>query len=471
MNPSVTGDGGKGIARKAEAGLSAALAHAPYLAEGSSAEERENRGPDSSPLDLGQGREIRTRIVQRVDDPSPNNANAQALDDLANGAEGIAIVFEGAPNAFGNGLPVSQEALAAALSDIPLTRTHIRLDVHPQSRASVDWLVQILASRRVSPDRLDISFGIDPAALFAGTGRLRMSIEAMHASMPQSLAHFFALGVPGILLEADGRVFHNAGASDVQELAIMLASAMSYLRMFEEARQPVLYAAAHVGFATSLDQNQSRSIAKIRALRRLWARVLESYSVPSAEPVIHAETSYRMMTSRAMETNLARGALAGLAAMEAGVSTFSPLPHTLPGGLPDMQARRLSRNTLLVLAAEGNLAPIDAGLGGEMEAFVSFLCDSAWDELQAIEDEGGILRSIAAGHIQGRIAETRRTHADRLREGRMPIVGTTLHPSAESGRRHGRVIGASAGAEDGIMFCESLPAIRFEDLLEEAASN
>ena len=94
--------------------------------------------------------------------------------------------------------------------------------------------------------------GIDPAAIFAGNGSLRMSIEAMHASMPQSLAHFFALGVPGILLEADGRVFHNAGATDTQELGIMLASALAYLRMFEEARQPVLYAAAHVGFATSL---------------------------------------------------------------------------------------------------------------------------------------------------------------------------------------------------------------------------
>jgi methylmalonyl-CoA mutase len=467
MNPSMIGEsGGRDVAR--QAGLSAiALARTPRPSEGSAGGRLPDPGSDELGLSLAPRREIQTKIVQRVDDPSPQRANAQALDDLANGADGLAIVFDGAPNAFGHGLPVSQKALATALNDVPLTRTHIRLDVHPQSRASVDWLVQILGARRVSPDKLDISFGIDPAALFAGTGRLRMSIEAMHASMPQSLAHFFALGVPGILLEADGRVFHNAGATDAQELGIMVASALSYLRMFEGARQPVLYASAHVGFATSLDQDHCRSIAKLRALRRLWARVLENYSVPPAEPVIHAETSYRMMTSRAPETNLARGTLAAMAAFEAGVSTFSPLPHTLPLGLPDAHARRLSRDALLVLAAEGNLAPVNGGAGGNLEAFVSSLCDRAWDELQVIEDEGGILKSVSDGHVQARIAASRRLEAERLREGLVPIVGTTLHPSAENGRKPKASTPAAASTEEGLIVCESLPAIRLEDLLED----
>ena len=91
--------------------------------------------------------------------------------------------------------------------------------------------------------------------------------------MPQSLAHFFALGLPGILLEGDGRVFHNAGATEAQELGIALASAVSHLRMFEEARQPLVYAAPHIGFSIAVDQDQFLSIAKLRALRMLWARV------------------------------------------------------------------------------------------------------------------------------------------------------------------------------------------------------
>ena len=471
MNPSGVGEGGGNIGRQAPASLAATLARNPLFRERSSDDRRPDQASDEMRTRSMPRREARTKIVQRVDDPSPERANAQALDDLENGAEGLAIVFDGALNAFGNGLPVSQEALTTALADVPLTRTHIRLDAHPQSRASVDWLVQLLAARRISPDRLDISFGIDPAALFAGTGRLRMSIEAMHASMPQSLAHFFALGVPGILLEADGRVFHNAGATDAQELGIMLASAVSYLRMFEGARQPVLYAAAHVGFSTSLDQDHSRSVAKLRALQILWARVLESYGVPAADPVIHAEASYRMLTSRAPETNLARCALSAAAALEGGASTFCSLPHTLPLGLPDAHSRRMSRDTLLVLAAEGNLASADDGPGSGLEELIASLCDSAWNELQDIEDEGGILKSISNGRIQARIAEARRIEAERLREGSVPIVGTTLYPSKENGRKARPPSRPSAASEDGIIFCESLPAIRLEELMEENTGN
>ena len=468
MNPSIAGDtSGKHIVRQAS--LSATLTRAPMTMDGPTGEPLPGAGSDMPLASPASRREIPTRIVQRVDDPSPDRANSQALDDLANGAGGLAIVFDGAPNAFGYGLPVSQEALAIALDGVPLTRTHLRLDVHPQSRASVDWLVQLLGARRISPERLDISFGIDPAALFAGTGRLRMSIEAMYASMPQSLAHFFALGVPGILLEADGRVFHNAGATDAQELGIMLASAIGYLRMFEEARQPVLYAAAHIGFATSLDQDHSRSVAKLRALRALWGRVLESYSVPPAEPVVHVEASYRTMTSRAPETNLARNALAAMAAFEEGVATFSPLPHTLALDLPDAHARRMSRDTLLVLAAEGNLAPLDASGHGHVQALVSALCERAWDELQTSEAEGGILKSISEGRIQARIADSREMQAMSLREGLVPIVGTTLHPSEHNGYKPRPQTPEASPAEDGTILCESLPAVRLEELLEESA--
>ena len=208
-------------------------------------------------------------VVQRVDDPDPARANAQALDDIANGATGLAIVFEGAPNAFGYGLPATEEALERALDGISFASTHIRIDVHPNGRGSLDWLMQLIGKQRTPPAKLSFALGIDPAALFGGTGRLRMSIEALQASMPQSLAHFFALGVPGVLIEADGRVYHNAGATEAQELGAMLATAVAHLRMFEEARQPLVYAAPHIGFALSVDQNQLIGMAKLRALRKL----------------------------------------------------------------------------------------------------------------------------------------------------------------------------------------------------------
>ncbi|MGO4837868.1 methylmalonyl-CoA mutase, partial [Rhizobiaceae sp. 2RAB30] len=80
----------------------------------------------------------RWTLTQRVDDPDPARANRQAQDDVAQGATGLSLVFEGAPNAFGYGLPANPEALAKTLEGIDISRTHLRVDVHPMSRASID---------------------------------------------------------------------------------------------------------------------------------------------------------------------------------------------------------------------------------------------------------------------------------------------------------------------------------------------
>ena len=212
-------------------------------------------------------------IVQRIDDPDPVRANRQLLEDLENGATGIALVFEGAPNAFGYGLPSTREAVDKVLYGVHLDMIHLRMDVHPKSRACADWFVDYMRPRDVNPKTLSFSLGIDPAATLAGTGRLRMTLAALKASLPQSLSGFFSSDLPGIVLEADGRVYHNAGATEAQELGAVLSIAAGHFRLFEEARQPIVYAAPHIGFALAVDQDQFLSIAKVRALRRLWAQL------------------------------------------------------------------------------------------------------------------------------------------------------------------------------------------------------
>lgn len=421
------------------------------------------RSPTARPLLRGEP-DSALLITQRLDDPDPARANQQALEDIAQGATGLALVFEGAPNAFGYGLPANPKALATVLDGIALDRTHLRIDVHPQSRVSVDWLVALLTKKRVDPSKLSLSFGIDPAAIFAGTGRLRMSIEALQASMPQSLAHFFALGVPGVLLEADGRVFHNAGATEAQELGIMLASAVSHLRMFEEARQPLVYAAPHIGFALSVDQDQFLSMAKIRAMRQLWNRAQEACSITPSSATIHAETSYRMMTKLDPETNILRTTIAAFAAVTGGADSITILPYSVAHGLPDGFARRVARNTLLVAAGESHIdfvADPAAGSGG-IEALTSALCEAAWAEFQAIEAEGGVMRSLASGKLQERIVTARNARAEAYGSGERTIVGTTLYPLKTERPVATLPAAMPSLPEEGTVFCERLPAQRID---------
>jgi methylmalonyl-CoA mutase len=409
-------------------------------------------------------------ILQRVDDPDPARANKQVREDLENGARGLSLVFAGAPNAFGYGLPSTPEALAAALDGVMLNNLHLRIDVHPQSRASIDWLAELLSERRADPSRMTLSFGIDPSALFAGTGRLRMSIEALEASMPQSLAGFFAIGLPGVLLEADGRVFHNAGASEAQELGVVLSSAVSHLRMFEEARQPLVYAAPHIGFALAVDQDQIVSIAKIRALRRLWARVLEACSIEAVPTAVHAETSYRMMTHKDPETNILRSTIATFAAAVGGADSISVLPHTITHGLPDGFARRLARNTQIVLANESHIGFVTDPVAGSgaVEALTEALCEKGWEEFKRIEAEGGVLRSLAAGHIQERLRTMRERRAERYRSGERAIIGTTLYQLETERPVNTIATEPAAVPSEGAVFCEHLAATRIDQVLGPA---
>ncbi|MBS9719847.1 methylmalonyl-CoA mutase subunit beta [Tianweitania sp. BSSL-BM11] len=409
-------------------------------------------------------------IVQRIDDVDPARANKQALDDIAQGATGLALVFEGAPNAFGYGLPATPDALATALAGIPLNKIHLRIDVHPQSRMSVDWLVEHLTRNSVDPAKLDIALGLDPAAIFGGTGRLRMSIEALAASMPPSLAHFFDMGIPAILIEADGRVYHNAGASEAQELGAMLAAAVSHLRMIEANRQPLQHTVPYLGFALSVDQDQLLSIAKIRALRQLWTRVQELAKVAPRPAKIHAETSYRMMAFKDCETNILRTTIASFAAAVGGADSLSVLPHTITHGLPENFARRIARNTQLILAGESKLDfVVDPAAGsGVIEALTDQLCQAAWTEFQRIEAEGGILQSLKNNQLQARIRETAVKRGEDIRGGKRDVIGTTLYPAKVE--RPVEVIRADTrpAPTDGAVFCDQLSPLFLDRVAGEA---
>lgn len=408
-------------------------------------------------------------ILQRIDDVDPRRANHQAQEDLAGGAAGLAIVFEGAPNAFGYGLPARPESLAAVLHNIQLNRIHLRIDMHPASRASVDWLIELAKRKRVDPARLSVSFGIDPAALFAGSGHLRMSVAALQASMPPSLGHFFGLGIPAVLLEADGRVIHNAGGSEAQELGVMLSAAVSYLRMFIEARQPLVYAAPHIGFSLSVDHDQFISVAKIKALRRLWAKVQEICNIPQMAPKIHAETSYRMMSSRSVETNIVRATLAASAAAGSGADTVSVLPHTLPHGLPDSHARRVARDLQLVIADETHLSSLadPAASTEDLDILVASLCDAGWEEFRRIQEEGGLLTSLAAGFVQQRVFQAREQRMLALRKGSFSIIGTTIDPSEDEPAPAILEATPRPAVSEGVARCDRLAPIRLDELLPQ----
>lgn len=379
------------------------------------------RGRDDAPLIARADAARSWRIAQRIDDPEIPRASEQAREDCANGADCVVLVTEGTAGAYGFGLPSTAAALGRVLDGLG-PETAIRLEASAMAaRGLADALSKTSASRTVH-------FGIDPvsAAASAAQGfeldaRLRAIVEP-----------FFSFA--GTVLKADGRIAHNAGATEAQELAFVLAAVTGYLRAGEKGGMAPEAVFAATALGVSVDQSQFLSITKLRALRLLHARLQAAcgVSVPQAADV-HAETSFRMLARLDAETNILRNTVAAFAAGVGGADSISILPHTLSRGLPDAFARRIARNTQVILIHESHLdhvADPSSGSGG-IEALTEALAEAAWAEFQSIEAEGGIMASLAAGALQGRIASARAARAEAIASSAIPVVGTTIFQAKE----------------------------------------
>jgi methylmalonyl-CoA mutase len=162
-------------------------------------------------------------------------------------------------------------------------------------------------------------------------------------------------------------------------------------------------------FRLAADADQLLTIAKFRALRTLWARVEEGCGLAPAPAFIAAETAWRMMTRNDPQVNILRSTIATFAAAIGGADAITVLPFTAAWGLPDAFARRIARNTQLILTEEAGVARVadpTAGTGWS-EQLTSELCRAAWALFQEIEAIGGAPAALEQGLIQSKIATAR----------------------------------------------------------------
>jgi methylmalonyl-CoA mutase len=371
-------------------------------------------------------------ITVRVDHPCAADAAELATADLEGGANGLALVARGSLAARGFGITIeSVDALDAALSGVMLDMIAVRIEPS-RDGGNIAKLVAALCERRKhDPARLAINFGLDPIGVMAVAGSASMPWSETAAHLAKSISALKSREFTGPLIVCDLRPYSEAGASDAQELAAGLASGIAYARALESQGMAASEAFAVLSWTVAVDADQFAGMAKLRALRRLWQRVEEASGIASQPIAIHAETAWRMMTQRDPAVNMLRSTLAVFTAATGGANTISVLPHTLPLGLPDLLARRIARNTQLVLQEETNLWRVaDPAAGaGAIEALTDQLCEKAWELFQEIEREGGIAESLTKGALQARIAAVAKARFKDVASRRNPITGTSEFPN------------------------------------------
>lgn len=369
------------------------------------------------------------RVV--VEQPDPRAANRVLLDDLARGATQAHVRLDlGTRDGSGDARGVDGVAVvdAAAMADV---LQDVLLDVAP---VSLDAGASFLAAGRAllslavaAGPEADVRLGADPIGALAATGSLPQGIEQALADLATLAQEAVASDVTARAVAVDTTSHHDAGATDELDLGICLATAVTYLRVMTAAGMDIHDAADQIEFRIAVGVDQFLGIAKVRALRQLFLRVLELSGATPRPATVHVALGRSLVTRRDPWGNLLRGTIACFAAGVGGADSVTVPPLDSALGLPGELGRRVARNTQLVLQREAHLARFEDPAAGSLhvEALTDELCRAAWTTFQRIEDEGGMLAALVDGHVHDAIERRLAVRVEAVVTRRRPITGVS----------------------------------------------
>ena len=363
-------------------------------------------------------------------DPDVERTANDVVTDLENGVNSLWLSVGGGA--------IPADALATILEPVFLDLAAVVLDAPAEPVEAARALAAVLDDKAVTA-AAGTSFGADPlGASIRGHGSTDLGIVGEVAALAQPL------GVRAITVDATA--VHDAGASDVQELAYSLAAGVTYLRTLVEAGFSVDDAAALIDFRYAATDEQFPTIAKLRAARRLWNRVAELSGVTTAAAgqVQHAVTSRPMMAKYDPYVNMLRTTVAAFSAGVGGAVAVTVLPFDEPLGLPEAFGRRIARNTSSLLISESHVAAVADPAGGAhaVEKLTDDLARAAWSLFGEIEGKGGLVESL--DFLRAAIDETVSARALDIAKRKRPITGVSefpnLHEELPERRPYGRPI-------------------------------
>ncbi|GAA2674848.1 methylmalonyl-CoA mutase family protein [Streptomyces aculeolatus] len=340
------------------------------------------------------------------------------LGDLENGVTSLWLAVGDS-----GGIPVA--ALADVLKDVYLDLAPVVLDAGAETEPAARELLRLYEERGAAGAARG-GLGADPLGHEARTG------EPLDPAAAAGLAALCAERHPGLrAVTVDALPYHEAGGSAAQELGCSLATAVAYLRELTAAGLSAAQACTQLEFRYAATADQFLTVAKLRAARRLFARVAEVCGAPGAGAQLqHAVTSPVMATRRDPWVNMLRTTVATLAAGVGGADAVTVLPFDHAIGLPDAFSRRIARNTSAILVEESHLARVIDPAGGSwyVERLTDELAHAGWAFFQEIERAGGHAAALRSGMVGERLAGTWAERGRRLATRREPVTGVSEFP-------------------------------------------
>ena len=384
--------------------------------------------------------------------PEPEAINQAILADLEGGVTSLLLVLDRAARA---GLDpddsraaglVGTEGLMAyqvndldeALKDVQLPLVGIALEAGAAFVPAAAMLAGLWKKRDHNLEKLRVAFNADPLAVLAREGSLPMSLDTALGQMAE-LAKWSAQRCPhSTAVGVDTSPYHHAGATAAQDLAFAMATSVAYLRKLTEAGMSLEEAASQILLRMSVGTHHFLAIAKLRAARQLWARVIEACGgSPADAPLqLHVRLSDRVLTERDPYVNLLRNTVGVFAAGVGGATSITSVPFDQTTGQSDEFSRRVARNTGLILQEEAHLHRVVDPAGGSwfLEKLTDDMAEEAWKIFQAVEGEGGMIKALESGWIAGQIDSAFAPRSKDISTRKEGITGVSEFPNLQEER-------------------------------------
>ena len=382
------------------------------------------------------------RRCQRYNECDLTALNNAILSDVAGGTNALWLRFdratrlgldadsEGAADHIGQGgMSVYDIAdLQRALDGLALDGLAITADAGANCLPVAAMVLAHLRAHHIDPSQLSIFFFADPLGVLARDGALPMSLQEAEREMALLAGYCHDTLAQARAVVVSTTPYHGAGAHAVQELAYGIATGVHYLRRLTEHGLSVSDAASQIAFSFAVGRDFFTELAKLRALRLLWGKVLAASGATSAEPMwLHAVTSPRTLTQRDAWVNMLRVTEQTFIAIIGGADSITSACFDEAIGRSDELGRRLARNTQLVLGEESYAGRVIDPAGGSwyVESLTEQLAERGWNTIQELERQGGMAECLLSGVVRAQVEETWKRRRSDLAKRKEAISGVS----------------------------------------------
>lgn len=331
-----------------------------------------------------------------------------------------------------NGLSFATVAdLEQALEGIDTTQTPLFIDTGATSLAITALLIALTRQRGQTAANLRGGVTADPLGMLATTGTLPLALEAAYHDMAQ-VTEWASIHAPQLFtIGVHSHPYHEGGGSAVQELAFVLSTAVEYLRAMQHRDLTVDVVAPRMRFGFSVSGHVFMEVAKLRAARLLWSKIIEAFGgdTPAQPMTTHVKTALRNKTIYDPYVNMLRTTMEAFAGTIGGCTSLQVGCFDEVARPPDEFARRMARNTQLILRDESHLDQVIDPAGGSwyIEALTDAVARKSWALFQDVERYGGMAKALQDGFPQEQIVEVVTRRDANLATRKDVLVGTNMY--------------------------------------------